>query len=611
MAEDLQQQAAPQPPVAENGHPVDEGCLDCGVALASEPVFRRYRVCPACRHHYTLSAIQRVHLLTDAGTFKETNPTLAVVDPLSFTDKVSYRDRLEQAQRITGLLEAVVTGTGFIGGIQFVIASVDYGFMGGSVGIAVGEKITQAAELALQRHLPFVMVTCGGAPRMQEGVLALMQMAKMVAGIKRLHREGVPVVSVMASPTTGHLLAGAATMADLVFAEPGATIGFAPLRVAEQAMGRPLPENAHTAEFALRHGMIDGIVDRQRLKRHLELVLDLLGFKYRLTIAKRARLRQAESAEAPAWRRVQLARRQDRPTSRDYIDRIISNLVELHGDRLYGDDPAILCGLGYLAGEAVVIIAQERGHGESSAKYREGRALPEGYRKAQRAMSLAAKFKLPVVTFIDTPGVYAGLEAEERGIAQAISATISLMSDLPVPIVSVIIGEGGSGGALALSVADRILMMENAIYTPIAPEAAAWILYRSADRVEDVASALKLTAADCRALGIIDTLVPEPEGGAHNDLPEAARQMERLLVQALLDAQMTFTRTLLRRRFQKFRRMGTYATTFQSAITEEAGRFQNRLGEPFRNLVDRLISGPPGARDPIRREVPRPPRSGA
>ncbi len=610
MAKDLQQDAVSPLVAADHADHTDDSCLDCGADLAHDPVYRRYRVCPTCRHHYTLSANQRIQLLTDPGTFKETNASLVVLDPLSFSDKVSYRERLEQAQRVTGLSEAVVTGTGYIGGVQTVVAAVDYGFMGGSVGSAVGEKLTLAAELAYQRRLPFLLVACGGAARMQEGVLALMQMAKMVATIKRLHKAGVPFIAVLASPTTGHILAGAATMADLAFAEPGATIGFAARRVAEEATGRPLPEQAHTAEFALQHGMIDGVMDRQRLKRHLELVLDLLGFKYRLTIAKRARLRQADSAEAPAWKRVQLARHQARPTSHDYIDRIISNLIPIRGDRLYGDDPAMLCGLGYLAGEAVVVIATERGHAGETAKFREGRALPEGYRKAQRAMALAAKFRLPVVTFIDTPGAYAGLEAEERGIAGAISATISMMSDLPVPIVSVIIGEGGSEGALALSVADHNLMMENAIYTPIAPEAAAWILYRNPERVEEVASALKLTAVDCRALGIIDTLVPEPEGGAHNDLPEAARQLERLLVQSLLDAQMSFTRTLLRRRFKKFRKMGTYATTFQSALSQEVGRFQDRLTDGVRELVDRLLSGAPGARDPVRRQAPRPPRVG-
>lgn len=605
MAKNVSQEPIPSIPPANGSGQERDRCLDCGADVNDESVYRRYRVCPFCRHHYNLSALQRIELLTDPGTFKETNATLVTIDPLSFADDVPYSTRLSQAQQVTGLIEAVVTGTAYIGGIQTVVASMDYGFMAGSIGSAVGEKITQAAELSAQRRLPFVLMACGGAPRMQEGVISLMQMAKMVASVKGLHKKGVLFITVLASPTSGHILAGAASIADMIVAEPGALIGFAPRRVAEEATGKALPKDSHTAEFYLRHGMVDAIVDRQRLKRHLETMLDLFTFKYRLTIAKRERLRQADSVEEPAWKRVQLARHEERPTSRDYIERIVSNFVEFHGDRLYGDDPAIVCGVGYLAGEAVMVIAQERGRGDDVAKRREGRVYPEGYRKAQRAMGLAAKFKLPVVTFIDTPGAYAGLESEERGIAAAIGTTISMMSDLPTPIVSAIIGEGGSEGALAISVADRVLMLENAIYTPIAPEAAAWILYRDRDRADDMAAALKLTAADCRALGIIDTLVPEPEGGAHTDFDEAARQLERLLVQALLDAQMGFTRSLLRRRLQKFRKMGSYSTYFEAALAKEVDRFQNRMVLSLRNLWDRLLGRPPRTEDPADRRTGR------
>ncbi|MEE9286121.1 MAG: acetyl-CoA carboxylase carboxyltransferase subunit alpha/beta, partial [Dehalococcoidia bacterium] len=449
MAKDLSHEAFPSVAVVNGAGQERDRCLDCGADVTDEPVYRRYRICPFCRHHYNLSAVQRIELLTDPGTFKQTNASLVPINPLAFADDVPYHQRLEQAQEVTGLIEAVVTGTAYIGGIETVVASLDYGFMAGSIGSAVGEKITQAAEQAVQRRLPFVLMACGGAPRIQEGVVALMQMAKMVASVKRLHKKGVPFIAILASPTSGHILAGAASIADMVLAEPGALIGFAPKRVSEEATGRPLPKNFHTAEFYLEHGMVDAIVDRQRLKRQLETLLDLLGFKYRLTVAKRARLRQADSVDEPAWKRVQLARHEARPTSRDYVERIISSFVEFHGDRLYGDDPAIVCGLGYLAGEAVMVIAQERGRGDDVARCREGRAYPEGFRKAQRAMGLAAKFKLPVVTFVDTPGAYAGLEAEERGIATAIGTTISMMSDLPTPIVSVIIGEGGSEGALA------------------------------------------------------------------------------------------------------------------------------------------------------------------
>jgi acetyl-CoA carboxylase carboxyl transferase subunit beta len=430
----------------------------------------------------------------------------------------------------------------------------------------------------------------------------LIQLAKMVSALKRLGKKGVPFIATLASPTSNHLLASAVSNADIIFAEPRALIGFAPRKVAEQATKGPLPEGFQTAEYYLEHGMVDAIVPRQQLKQHLALVLDLLGFKYRLTAAGRIRLQAVERPEAPAWEHVQLARHEERPTAQDYIERIISSFIELHGDRRYGDDAAIVSGLGYLAGEAVVVVAQERGRDDGPGAGADKRVYPEGFRKAQRAMHLAARFKLPVITLIDTAGAYPGLESEERGIAEAIGSTISMMSDLPTPIISAIIGEGGSEGALALSVADRILMLENAIYTPIAPEAAAWLLYRDADRANEVAASLKLTTHDCRSLGIIDTLVPEPEGGAHTDFDEAARQLGRLLVQTLLDVQMTFNRTLLRNRYKKFRKMGTYSTIFQNTLANEAANVQMKLVRSGRDLLDRFYG------KPRRRGGDRPPR---
>ena len=563
-------------------------CLQCGSDVTKAALYGRYRVCPHCRVHYNLPALQRISLLADPGTFRETNASLVPLDPLSFSDHVSYRERLSQAQSVTGLLEAVVTGTAYIGGMQTVLAAMDFGFMTGSIGSAVGEKIAQAAELALRQRTPFVLIMSGGSPRIREGVLSLMQMAKMVTTLKKLHKKGVPYITVTASPTTSHHLASAASMADVVFAEPKAIMGFAPKRVVEQVSGDGLPPDFHTAEFYLEHGVVDAIVDRQHLKTQLALVLDLLSFRYRLTIANRARLRHVERPPAPAWERVQLARHEERPVPRDYIERILSNFVELHGDRVNADHKGIITGMGYLAGEAVMVVANDRGRGADGQAGHDGRVYPQGLRKAQRAMRMAAKFKLPVVTLIDTPGAYQGIEAEEQGIAGAIGSTISLASDLPTPALSVIIGEGGSEAALSLSVTDRILMLENAIYTPISPEAAAWLLYRDPGRVDQVAAALKLTAEDCRSLGIIDEVVPEPEGGAHTNFDEAARQLERMLVQSLLDVQMTFNRTMLRNRFRKFRNIGTYSTYLEATLANEMTQFQETMLKSLRDLKDRF-----------------------
>ena len=555
-------------------------------------------MCSVCRFHYYVSARERIGLLTDADTFRETNEDLVPTDPLSFNDNLPYRERLLQAQQVTGLMEAVVTGTSYVGGMPAVLAVLDFGFMNGSIGSVAGEKITLAAELALEKRQPMVLVVSGGGPRLQEGALSLMQMAKVLTAVKRLSKNGVPFISILASPSTGQLYVGAASMADIIIAEPGAMIGYAPLSAARQATRGMLPKDFNTAEFHLEHGVVDRVVDRQAIKGQLALLLDLLGFRYRLTLANRARHSSPDPALAPAWDRVQKARHQERPTANDYIERIATDFIELHGDRTSGDDPAIVAGLGYIAGEAVAIIGQERGRGEDAAKRRGGRIYPEGFRKAERMMRLAARFKLPVVTFIDTPGPYQGLEAEERGIGAAISSTMSTMSDLKTPALAIIIGQGGSEAALAMAIADRTLMMENAICTPVSPEAAAWILYRDLERADEIAASLKLTAEDCRALGIVETVIPEPEGGAHTNYAEAAKLVEHALVESLLDLQMSFSGTLLRNRFLKFRRIGSYSTFIEATLASEVWRFQDVLRRGLRELAERLAGETQSGSDP-------------
>lgn len=562
----------------------DDTCLFCGQDVSQSEIYLQYRVCPHCRFHHSLTARERIDLLADPGSFREVNRSLTSLDPLSFASRGSYRERLAEARKRTGLSEAVVTGVCAIGGNPTVIAVLDFGFLGGNMGCAVGEKMALAFELAARRKEPMVTVVSSGGARMQEGVLSLMQMAKTAAAAKRLHRSGLPYISVLANPTSGEVYASFASLGDLILAEPGALVGFASLRTLEEATGKPLPEHSHTAEFHLEHGMIDGVVDRAGLRQLLSIFLDLLGARYRLTMRKRSQAYSPpEKHREPPWQTVQLARHQNRPTALDYIGRITSAFVEMHGDRLYGDDPAVVCGLAELSGEAVVIIGQERSH-------HEGQARPEGFRKAQRALRLAASFGLPVVTLIDTKGAYAGLESEERGMGPAIASTLALLTDLPTPVVSIIIGEGGSEGALALGVADCILMLENAIYSVISPEEAASILFRDPGRAQEVAPALKLTAPDCKELGVVDVVVPEPAGGAHTDHDEAARLLKNALVRELLQVQQSSGERLVKARYKKFRRMGEYSSYFRSAISQEVSQLQDLLHDTLEGLRHRFGS---------------------
>jgi len=480
-----------------------ESCLNCNTDLASSELYQRYRVCPECGFHYVLPAYDRIATLADEGTFQEINRSLASLDPLPFKGEASYKKRVTDAQRMTGLPEAVVTGVCQIEGTLTVIVVLDFSFLGGSMGCVVGEKVALAFEHALKKKLPLVAVVSSGGARVQEGILALMQTAKTAAAARQVHAARLPFISILTNPTTGDVYASFANLADFIIAEPNALLGFAPMKVVEQTEGKELPPDAHTAESHLMHGMIDCVVERDKLRGLLATLLDLLSSQYRLAIKRRfGPYPPIVPRRESAWQSVQLARHKERPTSLDYISRITSSFIELHGDRYYGDDSAMVCGLADIGGEAVVIIAQERSH--DSEKRHHGRIRPEGFRKAQRAMFLAAKFRLTLITFIDTPGAYPGLDAEERGLGNAIARCLAIMSDLPTPIISVIIGEGGSKGALAVGVADRILMLENAIFSVMPPERAATLLYRDESRAAEVAPALRLTAQDCVELGVVD-----------------------------------------------------------------------------------------------------------
>ncbi len=260
------------------------------------------------------------------------------------------------------------------------------------------------------------------------------------------------------------------------------------------------------------------------------------------------------------WQRVQIARHPERPQTLDYIENIFDEFIELHGDRYFRDDPAIVGGIALFNKQSLVIIGHQKGRNTKSNLYRNfGMANPEGYRKAHRLMLLAEKFKKPVVTFLDTPGAFPGLEAEEHGQAEAIAKNLHLMSRLKVPIIVIIIGEGASGGAIGIGIGDRILMLENAWYSVISPESCSSILWRSWDYKEQAAEALQLTATDLKKQGIIDEIIPEPIGGAHKNHPAMFKILKDILAKELQKLINTNPEKLVRKRREKFYKMGVWS----------------------------------------------------
>ena len=562
-------------------------CLVCDADLTDSGLYADYRVCHLCRFHYSMTARERIASLADSGTFRETNRSIISLDPLSFSSRVSYRDRLFRDQRRTGLTEAVVTGTCTVGGSPVMLVVLDFGFMGGTMGCVVGEKVALALEYSAKKGLPTVAVVTSGGARIQEGVLSLMQMAKTTVAATQTTAKGLPFISVLANPATGQAYASFANLADIVLAEPGAIIGYSPLRVFREGRDRGVGTESHTAETHLQHGLLDAVVDRTQLRDLLAVLVDLLGSRYRLTSVRRAQRPEIRQEPVIAWSSVQIARHESRPSSIDFIAGIFSNFVELHGDRSYGDDPAVVCGLGQLGGQTVMVIGEERGPRNPEGGPHEGRIAPEGFRKAQRALGLASKFGVPVITLIDTPGPNAGVEAEHRGLGNAIAATMARMAALDVPSISVVVGEAGAAGALALGVADRVLMLENATYSAVTPEDAAELIYQDDARAAEAAESLRLTARDCREFGIVDLVVPEPPGGAHTNPEEAARQLQRVLLEQLTELQSKSERRLVRDRYKKFRNIGEYSSHFRAAITREANALQGLVTTGVKRIVGR------------------------
>ena len=545
-------------------------CPGCGQPNPSAALAAQHYLCARCGRLLTVPSRARIEMLADPRTFRELDRQLVSVDPLRFTDRRPYRERLADARRQTGLREAVTTGVCKIGGRPVVLAVFDFEFLGGTMGSVVGEKVANAFEHATRRRIPVVCVAASGGARMQEGMLSLMQMAKVAAAAARHDRARLAFVSVLTDPTFGGVTASVASLGDVILAEPGAQIGFVGPRVIEQTTGTAPPPDSHRAESLLGAGLIDLVVPRQRLRETIVYLVGHLSRPGRHPGRRTASSAAADTQALEAWEQVRLARNTARPTALDYIARMTVGFVELHGDREGGDDPAIVGGLAELDGQPVMILGHERGGTpEAQAAHRRGAAGPAGYRKALRLMRLAAKFEMPVITLIDTPGADASYAAERGGIAQALAQDLAAMTVLPTPIVSVIIGEGGSGGALALGVADRVLMLEHAIYSVLSPEGAAAILYRDAAQASALSEALKLTAHDLRRLGIIDEVVPEPPGGAHEDRAAAAAALGRRLTAALRTLRGVPVARLVERRYAKYRHIGRTGVHWREVVRGE------------------------------------------
>ena len=538
-------------------------CNKCGAAIIAEDVKQGYYICPKCGGYFRVHAYRRIQMVIDEGTFEEWNKEMPFSNPLDFPN---YEKKVEAAREKTNLNEAIVIGKAKIDGNPAVVGVCDARFIMSSMGHVVGEKITEAVERATKEKLPVILFACSGGARMQEGIVSLMQMAKTSAALKRHHEAGQLFISVLTDPTTGGVTASFAMLGDIIIAEPGALIGFAGPRVIEQTIGQKLPEGFQRAEFLLDHGFVDMILPRQDQKhvigrilymhRKHDMDVEENGVKTDIPVNTLAAPQSQENAEKSAWDTVLLSRKADRPTALDYINAVFDEFMEFHGDRCFKDDGAIVGGIAMFHGMPVTVIGQQKGKNtKDNIRRNFGMPSPDGYRKALRLMKQAETFGRPIICFVDTPGAFCGLEAEERGQGEAIARNLFEMSDLKVPVLSIVIGEGGSGGALAMAVANEVWMMENAIYSILSPEGFASILYKDSKKAPEAARVMKVTAADLKELGLIERIIPEEEPANTDTLYRIAGYMDRSMVKFMKKYQDMSGEELAEHRYERFRRM--------------------------------------------------------
>lgn len=555
--ESVVQQPAPEVPETVT-------CKICKKELDKKRVVKNKYVCYECGYYFRVRAKNRIKMVADAGSFENWFEEEKTGNPLNFPE---YEEKVAATQEKTGLSEGVTIGECTIYGQKTVLGVIDARFMMGSMGHVVGEKITRAMEDATEKKLPVILFCCSGGARMQEGIVSLMQMAKTSAAVKRHSDAGLLYVPVLTDPTTGGVTASFAMLGDIILAEPKALIGFAGPRVIEQTIGQKLPEGFQRAEFQLEHGFVDAIVERDDLKMTLYRILKM--HEPRTGYANFDPLREDDNYEPTelmkernvkakpmnAWDKVTAARQMKRLASVDYIDTIFDEFMEMHGDRYFRDDPAIVGGFAYLDGQPVTVIGVHKGKDLKDCAYRNyGMPSPEGYRKAIRLMKQAEKFNRPIITFVNTSGAYPGKEAEENGQGEAIARNLYEMSGIKVPILCLMIGEGGSGGALALAVGNEVWMMENATYSILSPEGFASILWKDGKRAKEAAEVMKITAQDLKELQVVDDIIPEFGGADEDALTSIANYMKGNMKKFLKAQQGKSGEQLAAERYERFRK---------------------------------------------------------
>lgn len=501
-------------------------------------------------------ARKRILLLADKNSFREWDVNIKWSNPLN--DDV-YSQKILDTTAKHKLNDAIITGEMNINEFHTAIGVMDTRFMMASMGYVVGEKVTRLFEKATKKKLPVILFCCSGGARMQEGIISLMQMEKTAAAVKRHSEAGLLFISVLTNPTMGGVTASFATLADVILAEKGTMIGFAGARVIEQNTGEKLPVGFQTAEFQKEKGFVDVVLERLQIRDYLAYLLRLHCGKVNYTFnsyKQKIKNCKIHHEENNVWEKVKLARSKSRPTSMDYISKLFGNFVELSGDRATGDDPAIVAGLAEFNGCPITVVGLQKGKKtmQEAILRNWGMPSPSGYRKALRLIKQAEKFHRPVVCLVDTIGAACDKKAEEYGQGWVIANLLEELSAIKVPIVSIIISEGGSGGALALAVGNEVWILENAVYSILTPEGYASILWKDNLKAPEAAELMKMEARDLMHLGVVDKIISEAEPVTIENMDDICKELKNQIARFLEKYEKVRPEKIAEKRYQRFRK---------------------------------------------------------
>ena len=541
-----------------------ENCLQCDKKIKDSELYSTYKICHNCNFHFYIKPYERINLLTDRESYVEFNQELPNEFNYIYDKYPDYAKRAQKDTERTGLNDSVLTGYASIGGNRCILTILDFSFMGGNLGLISGEKISLAIDLAVSKKLPIVSIISSSGTRLEEGMISIMQMAKITLSMANAKKFNIPSISLLTNPCTGQAYATLATFSDIIMSEPGASVGLSPLKDLKHSSGSVKFES-RTSDSLVSRGLIDSIVNRNHQKEEISRIIDLLNDRHKLVYEnKNKKVNEFALSDIPIDKREYISQHPSRPSASLFLDKVFEHFFELKGDRLLENSERIVTGLAQLGGQTVMLVAQEYIKDASSSIGKNGLSSTD-FRKCTRAISLASKFNIPIITFIDTKGHDLSYEEEIKGIGVSLGGTLLAMAELNSPSMSVLIGVGGSEAALSLDISDRRLMLENAI------------LKIPDNNTEINKKNMVLGSRECKELDIVDIIVPEPIGGLHLNPDECFSLLRKVLMIELAELNQMSSRSRFRSKYNKFRGIPGFSNNMLTDLTNDVLSVKSKL----------------------------------